>query len=128
LYSVKIYRIKEGKASVPNVHFHVHGPEMKEIAQPLEHARPLVLEYKDDISEPYAATITSVEKSVHLNRPQFRCIDNNLGGSYDVSTVRMLVLLCGVLNEKAMPVSDITFCYLGPKVLLCLAWLRAAVK
>jgi hypothetical protein len=63
---------------------------MKEIAQPLEYARPLVLQYKDDLLNPYEVTITSVEKSVHLNRPQHRCIDNNPGGSYDMSVVGML--------------------------------------
>jgi hypothetical protein len=89
--SVKVYKIEEGKRGLPNVHFHVHGPEMKEIAQSLDHALPIVLEYKDQPLDPYALAITSVEKSVHLNRPEHRCIDNNLDPSYDMSMVGKLI-------------------------------------
>jgi hypothetical protein len=89
--SVDYYKIRHGKQGVPNVHFYIHGPEMKEIAQPLEHSLPIVLEYKDDILNPYAVAITGVEKSVHLNRPQHQCIDNNLDPSYDMSMVGKLI-------------------------------------
>jgi hypothetical protein len=60
---------------------------MKEIAQSLEHALPIVLEYNDEPFYPHAVAIISVDKSVHLNRPQYQCIDNHINPSYDMSTV-----------------------------------------
>ena len=73
--------------SFPKIHFYVHGPEMKEIAESLDVSIPYVFEYMGGTAEKYSLVITAVEKTVNLDRPQQRCIDNRKYPSYDAAMV-----------------------------------------